>query len=204
MLSNEIAAGRLRSFVERIERKDEEIAALVLKKVGVFREAKRHGLKHLVHGIVSERTKTGTTFDEACEVVCATVVRPARTKRAFRPAPGGRNFYLGKGERANLSSEKSFIYFVSAQSGPIKIGVSQNPHRRLRDLQSSSGERLQLLGFVRGNVFEERELQHRLRWWRRHGEWFEPSEQVLSTMASILEDGRIESSAPTNGEDLPC
>jgi hypothetical protein len=67
------------------------------------------------------------------------------------------------------------IYFIQAASGgPIKIGVSDNPEVRLKDLQCSHHERLVLRRVMEGGAALERELHARFADHRIRGEWFHP------------------------------
>jgi hypothetical protein len=89
----------------------------------------------------------------------------------------------------------SFVYFIrSGTRGPIKIGKANNPAERLRSLQTANPAPLTLLGAIRGGEPVERSLQDYLSDHRLIGEWFHPSETVLSVIhgalvASALDDG---------------
>lgn len=71
------------------------------------------------------------------------------------------------------------LYFIEAANGYIKIGLSVNPTRRLRTLQSNSPIALRLLGVIAGStVFEERRIHDLFASQRQHGEWFAPSVEL--------------------------
>ena len=76
-------------------------------------------------------------------------------------------------------AKKEFTYFIqSEKGGPIKIGyTTQDPNKRLRDLQVGSPAKLKLLGVIKGN--KERALHHKFTTERSHGEWFEPSTKLV-------------------------
>jgi hypothetical protein len=53
-----------------------------------------------------------------------------------------------------LTSDEQMIYFVqSGDDGPIKIGVSTNIGKRLTALQTAHGERLRIVGVMKGDFY---------------------------------------------------
>lgn len=81
----------------------------------------------------------------------------------------------------------TFVYFVrSGVRGPIKIGKAADPHARLKTLQTASPAPLSMLGFIRGGEPVERSLHDYLSADRLLGEWFHPSERVVSTVTALL------------------
>ncbi len=83
-----------------------------------------------------------------------------------------------------------FVYFIQAENGgPIKIGYSIKPEKRLTDLQVAHPYKLSLIGTIHGNMFIEKKLHRYLLHARTYGEWFEPDEIVLATIKSCLEIG---------------
>jgi hypothetical protein len=71
------------------------------------------------------------------------------------------------------------IYFIQdTGSRAIKIGVSRSPRERLADLQTAHPARLVLLGIMDGMQNEERALHSKFD--RVHGEWFEPTPDLMS------------------------
>jgi hypothetical protein len=68
----------------------------------------------------------------------------------------------------------NFIYVISAEiTVPVKIGISANPLKRLRDLQCASPERLELVATFPGSHYVERNVHDFLAPARLQGEWFE-------------------------------
>ena len=77
------------------------------------------------------------------------------------------------------------IYFIQAvDGGPVKIGFAADPVRRLHDLQVSHHKRLQILRVEDGQAADERRLHQTLSSYRIQGEWFEPTDAVLSAQVS--------------------
>jgi hypothetical protein len=75
------------------------------------------------------------------------------------------------------------IYFIQdSESRAIKIGVSKHPIIRLRQLQTAHHSKLVLLKTMDGDAKGEWTL-HQI-FTRRKGEWFEPTEELLSFIAS--------------------
>ncbi len=71
----------------------------------------------------------------------------------------------------------SFIYVIAASvEGPCKIGLSQNPDKRLRQLQTGHPERLYLHHSEPAPEIKvahlEKLIHKTLRPWKRTGEWF--------------------------------
>lgn len=80
------------------------------------------------------------------------------------------------------------VYFIQAVSGgPIKIGMSQNPERRLADLQVGSPVMLRIIGAAAGGQSREAALHRRLAKYRLHGEWFADAPEVLAAIAEVLQ-----------------
>lgn len=79
----------------------------------------------------------------------------------------------------------SYIYFIqSGENGPVKIGRSANPCRRIQDLKRYQSDELRFLGVFFGPSVMESVMHHVLSKDRLEGEWFRPSEDVLA-MAEV-------------------
>jgi hypothetical protein len=80
------------------------------------------------------------------------------------------------------------IYFIQGISGGlIKIGYAKDIYRRLKNLQASCPLPLKILAVIRGSLDSESNLHSRFAKNRKHGEWFEPTEQ-LSIFINSLDD----------------
>lgn len=83
------------------------------------------------------------------------------------------------------------VYFVqAAESGRIKIGVSKNPARRLRNMQVDSPEKLDLLFYVKGSFALEKDLHERFSRLRLLGEWFQPDASMLRFLRELWRRGQ--------------
>lgn len=86
------------------------------------------------------------------------------------------------------------VYFVrNTHDGSIKIGYSANPEARLRQLQTSSAHRLELIGSIPGEMDAESLLHGLLPMHRLEGEWFRPDAQVVGLINLLL---AVSASAP--------
>lgn len=72
------------------------------------------------------------------------------------------------------------VYFVQAgEGGRIKIGYSPYPLRRIKHLQQFSGPDLITLAIIEGERTLESMLHNIVQAHRVHGEWFDPTPEVL-------------------------
>ena len=84
-----------------------------------------------------------------------------------------------------------FVYFITIGSPyvtHVKIGyTSKNPFSRMKDLQTGCPFKMYMLGFLVGNMGQEKELHNVLKEYRREGEWFEYSDYVASIIRFQME-----------------
>lgn len=84
-----------------------------------------------------------------------------------------------------------FVYFIQAgDSGPIKIGYSDNVDSRLRSMQTGNHERLRLLCKVPGSYLDEGSLHKRFDIYRLSGEWFRPHYDITDFIEEIIHGSR--------------
>ncbi|MFI9787907.1 GIY-YIG nuclease family protein [Kitasatospora sp. NPDC051984] len=91
-------------------------------------------------------------------------------------------------------ASRTHVYMMTAAgSRLIKIGVAKNPMQRLRELQTGSPGKLDVLWLVEGTLALEKALHGRLSAYRARGEWFDikplgnPVEVVEKHIAEIRE-----------------
>lgn len=80
------------------------------------------------------------------------------------------------------------VYFVQGvDGGPIKIGRSYDPIKRMAALQSASPVQLRMLFTARcGDLdLDESALHARFAQYRLHGEWFEPAPEILAYIEEL-------------------
>lgn len=75
---------------------------------------------------------------------------------------------------------KDLYVIQSDVTGALKIGVSKNPNKRLKQLQTGSPYKLKLVGVFKGMAFHEKPLHSRLKpyklsvyYKKTQGEWFD-------------------------------
>ena len=82
---------------------------------------------------------------------------------------------------ASKGGKTRYVYFIqSGESGPIKIGETNNPSVRLATHQIGSAERLRMLSAPETRpTLNERSLHAAFAKHRLHGEWFAPADEIL-------------------------
>lgn len=74
----------------------------------------------------------------------------------------------------------SWAYYLQrGDDGPIKIGTSNAPFSRMREMQTACPERLRMLAIERGSRFYEKTMHDAFARFRIAGEWFRPDPELL-------------------------
>lgn len=81
--------------------------------------------------------------------------------------------------------KKRPVYFIGSDDGPIKIGVSHDPRRRLADLQRSSPAPLRILALTKGGFERENAYHLQFKGQRLYGEWFERCPEILAEIERL-------------------
>lgn len=88
-------------------------------------------------------------------------------------------------KRIETARNARSVYFIEAENGLIKIGVSDDPVGRLAQIKTMSPLPLKLLGLIPGaGDVGEAEFHRRFADDREHGEWFRPSPALTSYIAA--------------------
>lgn len=82
-----------------------------------------------------------------------------------------------------------YVYFAT-DGHCIKIGFSKNPEKRLINLNVGNSKQLYLLGYINGSMALEAHLHSKFT--LVHGEWFEPTDDLLSYINSHFDDRHID------------
>lgn len=69
------------------------------------------------------------------------------------------------------------VYFIRSGNF-VKIGKANNPHKRLRQLQTGSPRKLELASVIPGGKSEEKRLHAKYSHLRANGEWFHLSAEM--------------------------
>lgn len=89
--------------------------------------------------------------------------------------------------------EKTYIYFIQATNGPIKIGLTKNVQRRLVRLQTGNPYKLSLLYFCPAKGVVEEQLRFHLKSDHMRGEWYWPTQKVFNVIKKkMVEDAEDE------------
>ena len=81
---------------------------------------------------------------------------------------------------------RQHLYFIECEvTGVIKIGISINPEKRLRNLQSSSPTKLKLRAVLANKANWEAPLHQKFADHNSHDEWFFPNAEIENFL-SIL------------------
>lgn len=89
------------------------------------------------------------------------------------------------------------IYFVKAGQF-LKIGISENPEKRVRELQIGNPHKLELLGTIPGDEQDETEIHNAFSDHHSHGEWYFYSKPVR-TFVKFAVGSPIEKTVITQG-----
>lgn len=84
----------------------------------------------------------------------------------------------------------NFIYAISDGTA-IKIGISNNPHKRLKSLSTGNKNKLTLLGYFEGTFVEEKEIHNNFIKIRDNGEWMVASESLINFLNEKLPNNFI-------------
>lgn len=71
-----------------------------------------------------------------------------------------------------------YVYLIqSLENSFYKIGISKNPHKRVKQLQTGNSSKLKLIEFYSSEYANmiEKTLQRRYSYLKKEGEWFELS-----------------------------
>jgi hypothetical protein len=83
---------------------------------------------------------------------------------------------------ARKPSALGFVYCIrDGYKGTVKIGFSNNPNRRLQQLQTASATHLELCGVIETVQSFEKFLHHVFRDRHVFGEWFDDADEGVST-----------------------
>ncbi|TKD50242.1 GIY-YIG nuclease family protein [Sphingomonas baiyangensis] len=85
----------------------------------------------------------------------------------------------------NLYEMPCYTYFVSeGPRGPIKIGSTTDPARRLATMQIGNSQKLKMFGLVLAKASPEARWHQRFAAQRLGGEWFKRTPELLAAIAA--------------------
>jgi hypothetical protein len=74
----------------------------------------------------------------------------------------------------------SFLYMIQSEAGPVKIGVAEDIDRRMNQIKTSSPVGFRVMVVLDDGYRLEAELHERFKKDKLHGEWFAPTDEILS------------------------
>ena len=89
------------------------------------------------------------------------------------------------------NKNKKFIYAIS-NGNNIKIGISNNPKRRLKQLNTGSDKNLYLLGYFEGDLELEKWIHNNFVKVRFNSEWMIASQELLEYLNSVMKDSFVD------------
>ena len=96
----------------------------------------------------------------------------------------------------------SKIYFIQqGNEGPIKIGISWEVKKRLKDLSVASPFEPIILAVIAGDRGKERKLHRKFKKEHMRGEWFKPSERLMEFIRT-LPNNNLSEPIEMDGEKL--
>lgn len=97
-------------------------------------------------------------------------------------------------EDEKRSENGSLVYFIKRPDGCIKIGYSHDPIQRKSQLQTQYECEMTLLATIKGARIKEREMHEHFASFRVSGEWFEPSDELISFIDKVAVENNIQPS----------
>lgn len=88
-----------------------------------------------------------------------------------------------------IQSGEVWIYFIQADKYAVRIGKSNDPAKRLKNLQSANSLELELLTTVEARPSLLIDIQEMLKADRLRGEWYKPSSRVMAVIETAILDG---------------
>lgn len=152
------------------------------------------GMRYLQAIAKDERRAMHLRWDEAREFIRA--VEAQAVERVWQEI-GERSAAKHMAEAEAKSAVPTFVYFIGAGSGPVKIGFATRPSARLSDLQTSHHEKLSLLATLRGDLALEKAYHKRFAAHRLSGEWFTRAPEIEA------EIDRLNALSPTPPPGVP-
>lgn len=99
-----------------------------------------------------------------------------------------RNLTAGTRNQTRKQMGMDFIYFIADRdSNRVKIGISNDPEKRLASLQTANGGKLEILFVVQGDAKLEQSYQNQFKHLRLSGEWFKFTHEIESFINELRE-----------------
>ena len=94
---------------------------------------------------------------------------------------------IWRGELLSFRPDSEWVYLMEASdSGRVKIGISANPDRRRKQLETSSPHRIILVCAIYGTVNLERRLHMTFKHAHITGEWFRDVPEIRRRFSELM------------------
>ena len=80
--------------------------------------------------------------------------------------------------------KQPYVYFVQNEAGYIKIGTTRHVKSRVNKIQCDNHMKIKLIGKMKGGFDLEIKLHRKFKQYRKRGEWFEGTPELLEYIAS--------------------
>lgn len=214
-----ITGDQLKSYIERIERLEEEIGNLNQDKREVYSEAKANGFdKKAIQQVVkirAQRSKDPQKYQEHNEIVdvylSAIGDGSASGRAEVAPRTPTRDDWVardkifdGMAEAGQIkdTDTESTVYFVYAREVKrIKIGVTRDIDKRMSSFRTAIPCTLDLMATCGGGRQREMALHKQFAGARVQGEWFNATPELISFVHSLIDDGPARAGAREGDEE---
>lgn len=86
------------------------------------------------------------------------------------------------------NNSKGWVYFFQCETTRrIKIGWARHPECRLQDIKGMSPTQISIAAAYRGTPVDEKRAHEKFATYRLHGEWFNPSDELLTEIGRVIE-----------------
>jgi len=124
--------------------------------------------------------------EQYCDKTCKKRAQNQRHYQTYRDQIAYRNKIHQRAKRATIFNDGYVYFIVCVHDNMVKIGYSTNPIKRLNSLQTSNYHDLELLGYIPGDIRDEKTLQHHFSAYHHRGEWFYYVAECVNMIGSIL------------------
>jgi exoribonuclease R len=83
---------------------------------------------------------------------------------------------------------KTFIYIIKNNQNKYKIGKSDNPYKRIKQLQTGNNKKLHLVAVVEAPKYLEKRLHSMAFFYKEIGEWYALTPEVLATLLDYVQE----------------
>jgi hypothetical protein len=113
-----------------------------------------------------------------------------------------RIYYRALGDELQRGSAIWMYAIQAGDDGPVKLGVSRNPQKRIETLQVANAAELRFLGVWQVLAPEEKQMHGEFADLRIRGEWFAPTPALLHAVSCYHDPFWVNEFDPTANDDI--